>query len=156
MFEHLYRAYVGRIHAICLRLTADARRAEDLTQTAFVQAWQKLPAFRGESGLGSWLHRIAVNVVLMDMRGRKRREAIQESIPDVEALDAAAPRASPGMRMDLEQAIAGLPTQGRTIFVLHEIEGYTHEEIARLMNLQEGTTKAQLHRARKLLQQTLQ
>ena len=154
-FESLYRRHVPRIHAVCLRLAADPRRAEDLTQTAFIQAWQKLPLFRGESTFLSWLHRLAVNVVLMEFRSTRRREARVVGTDDPAALETP-PRPPPtGVRLDLEAAIAALPPQARTVFVLHDVEGYTHEEIATLMELQTGTSKAQLHRARQLLQETL-
>jgi RNA polymerase sigma-70 factor (ECF subfamily) len=154
-FAQLYRRHVPRIHAVCLRLTADPRRAEDLTQTAFIQAWQKLPLFRGESSFLSWLHRLAVNIVLMDFRSTRRREARVVGTEDPAALETP-PRPLPaGVRLDLEAAIAALPPQARTVFVLHDVEGYTHEEIAGLMELQTGTTKAQLHRARQLLQEAL-
>lgn len=154
-FEALYRRHVPRIHAVCLRLTANPRRAEDLMQTAFIQAWQKLPLFRGESSFASWLHRLAVNVVLMDLRATRRREARVIGTDDPITLEAPFSPPAPGTRVDLEAAIAALPAQARTIFVLHDVEGYTHEEIAALMGLQPGTTKAQLHRARHLLQETL-
>lgn len=155
-FEKLYRRHVPRIHAVCLRLTANPRRAEELTQSAFVQAWQKLPLFRGESSFISWLHRLAVNGVLMDFRTTRRREARVIGTDDPAALELPVLPAPAGSRLDLEQAIAFLPPQARTVFVLHDVEGYTHEEIAVLMNLETGTTKAQLHRARKLLQEALQ
>jgi RNA polymerase sigma-70 factor (ECF subfamily) len=155
-FEQLYRRYVPRIHAVCLRLAADSRRAEDLTQTAFIQAWQKLPLFRGESSFLSWLHRLAVNVALMDFRSTRRREARVVGTDDPAAWETPLRPTPSGVRLDLEAAIAALPPQARAIFVLHDVEGYTHEEIAGLMELQTGTTKAQLHRARQLLQEALQ
>lgn len=154
-FEQLYRRHVPRIHAVCRRLAADPRRAEDLTQTAFIQAWQKLPLFRGESSFLSWLHRLAVNTALMDFRSTRRREARVVGTEDPAALEAAPGSPPVGVRLDLEAAIAALPPQARTVFVLHDVEGYTHEEIAGLMELQTGTTKAQLHRARQLLQEAL-
>lgn len=154
-FEQLYRRHVPRIHAVCLRLTADPRRAEDFTQTAFIQAWQKLPSFRGESSFASWLHRLAVNTALMNFRSTRRRETRVVGTEDPAELEDP-PRAPPaGVRLDLEAAIAALPPQARAVFVLHDVEGYTHEEIAGLMELQTGTTKAQLHRARQLLQEAL-
>jgi RNA polymerase sigma-70 factor (ECF subfamily) len=154
-FEQLYRRHVPRIHAVCLRITANPRRAEDLTQTAFVQAWQKLPLFRGESSFISWLHRLAVNAALMDFRATRRREARVVGTDDPATLEAPFSPPPPGTRLDLEGAIAALPPQARAIFVLHDVEGYTHGEIAALMELQAGTTKAQLHRARHLLQEAL-
>lgn len=156
-FELLYRRHVGRIHGLCLRLTANVRRAEDLTQAAFVQAWQRLASFRGGSAFGSWLHRLAVNVVLTDLRATRRREARVIGIADPAGCEAAAgaQRPSRGLRLDLERAIANLPAQARTVFVLRAIEGYTHDEIAALMGVSIGTSKAQYHRARQLLQEDL-
>jgi RNA polymerase sigma-70 factor (ECF subfamily) len=154
-FEELYRRQVPRIHAVCLRLTTNSRRAEELTQSAFVQAWQKLPLFRGDSAFGSWLHRLAVNGVLMEFRSTRRREARVVGSANPAALEVPTRPPPAGIRLDLEQAIATLPPQARTVFVLHDVEGYTHEEIASLMELQTGTTKAQLHRARQLLQEAL-
>lgn len=155
-FAALYRRHVARVHAVCLRLAGDRRRAEEFTQTAFIQAWHKLGDFRGDSGFSSWLHRLAVNVVLMDFRATRRREARVIGDEDAVAVALHPPLAPPGSRLDLESAIAALPPQARAIFVLHEIEGYTHDEIAALLELQPGTTKAQLHRARHLLQAALQ
>jgi RNA polymerase sigma-70 factor (ECF subfamily) len=154
-FEQLYRRHVSRVYAVCIRLTANARRADELTQTAFIQIWQKLPLFRGESAFSSWLHRLAVNTVLSDFRSTRRRETRVINVADLSPIETPASSASAGARLDLEQVIATLPQQARTIFVLHDVEGYTHEEIAELMQLQSGTTKAQLHRARQLLQEAL-
>ena len=154
-FEQLYRRHVSRVYAVCIRLTANARRADELTQTAFIQIWQKLPLFRGESAFSSWLHRLAVNTVLSDFRATHRRETRVINVADLAPVETPASSASAGARLDLEQVIATLPQQARTIFVLHDVEGYTHEEIAELMQLQSGTTKAQLHRARQLLQEAL-
>jgi len=154
-FEHLYRRHVPHVYAVCLRLTADVRRAEELTQTAFIQLWQKLPLFRGESAFATWLHRLAVNTVLMEFRAARRREARVTGAEDPAVLETA-PLARPaGLRLDLEQAIAALPPRARAVFVLHDIEGYTHGEIATLLDLETGTTKAHLHRARHLLQEAL-
>jgi RNA polymerase sigma factor (sigma-70 family) len=154
-FEPLYRRHVGRVYAISLRLTANKRRAEELTQAAFVQLWHKLPLFRGESAFASWLHRLAVNTVLMEFRAADRREAHVVGVADPTAFEQSNDAPASGTRLDLEQAIARLPAAARAIFVLHEIEGYTHEEIAGLLEIQSGTSKAQLHRARQLLQEDL-
>ncbi|HWA24264.1 MAG TPA: sigma-70 family RNA polymerase sigma factor [Lacunisphaera sp.] len=154
-FARLYRSHVGRIHALCRRMAGDVAHAEELTQTVFVTLWEKLSHFRGESAFSTWLHRLAVNTVLMDFRTTRRREARIFGTADPAALETPPPAASPGARLDLEQAIAVLPPQARAVFVLHDVEGYTHEEIAGLLELQTGTTKAQLHRARQLLQEAL-
>jgi RNA polymerase sigma-70 factor (ECF subfamily) len=154
-FARLYRAHVRRIYALCLRMTADATRAEELTQQAFVSAWEKLPLFRGESAFSSWLHRLAVNTVLMELRARARLAARVLFTDDPAALEIPSLGSTPGIRLDLEQAIAALPPQARAIFVLHDVEGWEHHEIAAQLGVATGTTKAQLHRARHLLQEAL-
>jgi RNA polymerase sigma-70 factor, ECF subfamily len=155
-FERLYRTHVGRVHAICLRMTANATRAEELTQKTFLTVWQKLPLFRWESAFTSWLHRVAVNTVLADLRAEYRRTQRVFTTEDPGIFET--PRNSPpaGIRLDLEQAIALLPAQARTVFVLHDVEGWQHNEIAGQLGIATGTSKAQLHRARKLLQEALQ
>lgn len=157
-FERLYRAHVSRVHAVCLRMTGNARRAEEFTQRAFVTVWDKLPLFRGDSAFSSWLHRVAVNTVLAELRAEQRRLARVFGTDDPSAFETDGNRAAttPGLRLDLEQAIASLPTQARLVFVLHDIEGWRHDEIAGQLGVAVGTTKAQLHRARKLLQEALQ
>lgn len=153
-FESLYRSNVGRVYALCLRMTGDSERAERLTQDAFVTAWVKLSTFRGEAAFGSWLHRLTVNVVLQDRRSRlRRRERIEEAA--AEADSPVTRGVSPGTRIDLERAIAGLPERARLVFVLHDVEGYRHEEIAEMLGTAVGTSKAQLHRARRLLREMM-
>lgn len=154
-FETLYRDHVGRIHALCRRLAGSHALAEDCTQETFVQAWKALPGFRGDSAFGSWLHRIAVNVVLGHQRGELRRSAwVREGGDD--ALDVvAAPTANPDTALDLDRAIAELPPGARQVFVLFDVEGCSHEEIAALTGLAVGTSKAHLHRARRLLRARL-
>lgn len=155
-FERLYRTHVGRVHAICLRMTANLTRAEELTQKTFCTVWQKLPAFRGESAFTSWLHRVAVNTVLAEMRAHHRRTQRVFTTGDP-AIFEMPPKAMPaGIRLDLEQAMALLPPQARAVFVLHDIEGWQHHEIGEQLGIATGTSKAQLHRARKLLQKALQ
>ncbi len=154
-FAALYRVHVNRIYALCLRMTADAAQAEEFTQQAFIGAWQKLPLFRGESAFGSWLHRLAVNTVLMAFRSRSRLSARVMFTDDPAALETPITPPPSGMRLDLDQAIAALPPQARTIFVLHDVEGWQHHEIAEQLGLATGTTKAQLHRARNLLKEAL-
>lgn len=154
-FAHLYRRHVGRVHALCRRMAGNVPLAEELTQTVFIRVWEKLDLFREESAFGSWLHRLTVNTVLTEFRTTRRREARVFGIDDPAALENPSASPRPGLRIDLEQAIAGLPPRARVIFVLHDVEGYTHGEIARLLELETGTTKAQLHRARQLLQEAL-
>jgi RNA polymerase sigma-70 factor (ECF subfamily) len=154
-FERLYRSKVGLVYAICLRMAGRAPLAEELTQDVFVRAWQKLPSFRGESAFGTWLTRLAVNVVLSERRDRGRRDARLTLAPDVETLAAPVPPKDSGTALDLERAIAGLPEQARRVFVLHDVEGWKHPEIARQTGLAVGTCKSQLHRARRLLREVL-
>lgn len=153
-FERLYRENVDRIYALCLRMSGDAARAQELTQDVFVRAWEKLHLYRGESAFSTWLHRLAVNVVLnerkTDGRSRKRDGGGDEVVDALPSLPTA-----PGDRMDLEAAIAKLPPGARRVFLLHDVEGYKHEEIAEMLGVTTGATKAQLHRARMLLREAL-
>lgn len=154
-FDALYARYVSRVYGVCLRMVADVRCAERLTQDTFVLAWRQLGSFRGTSAFPSWLHRIAVNVVLQDARTTRRREARIEPMPEPGRLDMPVTPAEPELRIELERAVATLPPRARTVLVLHDIEGYTHAEIAALTGTAIGTTKAQLHRARRLLRERL-
>ena len=151
-FEALYRTHAARIHAICLRLAGDRSVADELTQEAFVKAWRKLSSHRGGS-FGGWLRRIAIRVALDDRRAHARRLA--RVVPTGDPAEQAGHCGRPGMAFDLERAIAALPPKARHTFVLREIEGLTHAEIAELTGVTEGTSKAQLHRARALLREAL-
>ncbi len=134
--------------------TADPDSAEDLTQQAFIRGWERLDTFRGESEFAAWLRRIAVNIVLSDRRSRNRRS--EQPVDDIDALPAAPlPRPTPAVRVDLDRAIARLPQRARAVFVLHDVEGYRHDEIAGLIGIAVGTSKTQLHRARRLLREAL-
>ncbi len=155
-FRELYRQHAGRVYALCLRLTGDARDADERTQDVFVRLWDKLRSFRGESAFSSWLHRLAVNVVLNERRttGRRERRVMPAEDPDNMA---GAQHAAPlHLNIDLERAIADLPDGAREVFVLYDIEGYGHGEIAELVGIAEGTSKAQLFRARRLLREKLE
>jgi RNA polymerase sigma-70 factor (ECF subfamily) len=154
-FEQLYRDNVERVFALCLRMAADRAKAEELTQDVFVRAWERLGSFEGRSAFSTWLHRMAVNVVLGEKRSAGARNARVMVTDDLEAFDRPRLTSDPGTRMDLERAIAGLPPGARTVFVLHDVEGYKHEEIGRMHGWAVGTCKAQLHRARKLLREAL-
>ena len=156
-FERLYRAHVGRVHALALRLTADRLRAEELVQDAFVRAWERLGSFRGESSVATWLHRLTVNVFLAGARTNRRRDAHEQGhaeVPDATIVPHDGDLGPEG-RMDLEQAIARLPEGARTAFVLHELQGYSHEEIAKLSGVATATVRAQLFRARRRLMEVL-
>jgi len=156
-FEQLYRSHCGRIHALCWRMCGgDRALAEDMVQEAFVRAWNKLELFRGESKFGTWLHRLTVNVVLSDRRIRvKRLQREQEMVDGVERTLIGDRDVFAGLRKDLEAAIAGLPERARTVLVLYDIEGYRHAEIAEMTGMAVGSSKAQLHRARKLVREEL-
>lgn len=151
-FEQLYRRHHRRVHGVIVRLVGQAgTRAEDLTQEAFMRAWQALPAFRFESAVSTWLHRLAVNTALMELRARRSRPW-QDS--DNEALEMLATPDTAGHAMlghDLERAVACLPPRARAVLVLHDVEGWKHEEIAEELGMAVGSSKAQLHRARGLL-----
>ncbi len=155
-FEELYRRSAGRVYALCLRLTGDAVRAEELTQDVFVRCWERLRSFRGDSAFASWLHRLAVNVVLMAARSERRRERRVTPAGDPAELEGSGHVTDPGTRLDLEAAIRRLPPGAREVFVLHDVEGYGHAEIADVAGIATGTSKAQLHRARRLLREMLQ
>ncbi len=154
-FEVLYRTHVSRVYGLCLRMTADRERAECLTQDTFVRCWEKLGTFRLESQFSSWLYRMAVNVVLNDQRSRKRRALKMESTGDPGRYGRTAPPAATEETIDVERALAGLPDAARTVLVLYGIEGFKYREIAEMTGLAEGTVKAQIHRARKLLEEAL-
>lgn len=154
-FEELYRTHAGRVYALCLRMSGDPGRARDLMQDVFLRVWERLGSFRGESKFSSWLHRLTVNVVLSDRRSRSRRPGNGEAAEDVSGLEHLPAASRPGKGLDLERAIAGLPTEARKTLVLHDIEGYRHGEIARMTGRSLGTCKSQLHRARKLLREAL-
>ena len=148
-FERIYREHVGRVNAVCVRLTRDRALAEDCTQEAFIRAWRALASFESRSNLATWLHRIAVNVVLERRRKPDRRlEFVEELPPPGEhevTLD------TPCEEAELEAAIRGLPDGARDVLVLCGIHGYSHAETGAMLGIAEGTCKAQLHRARALL-----
>jgi RNA polymerase sigma-70 factor (ECF subfamily) len=155
-FHALYREHVGRVFAVCLRLTGDRGTAEDRTQDVFVQAWRRLATFRGDSAFGSWLYRLTINVVLNERRAMRRRIARVEAVADPGALERPRGGAGPGDALDLERAIARLPEGARAVFVLHDVDGYRHEEIGTMLGIAVGTSKAQLFRARRLLRNLLE
>jgi RNA polymerase sigma-70 factor (ECF subfamily) len=159
-FERLYRLHVNRVFSLCARMVTDRSRAEELTQDVFVRAWEKLGLFRGESSFGTWLHRLTVNVVLNARKSDGRqRSRFEENDEESGGMDAHAGVVGmplpPGDMLDLEEAITRLPPGARRVFVLHDVEGYKHEEIAEMLGVTSGATKAQLHRARLLLRQAL-
>jgi RNA polymerase sigma-70 factor (ECF subfamily) len=152
-FERLYRDTSGRVHALCLRLTGDRALAEDCVQEAYVRAWKALPRFEARSAVGTWLHRIAVNVVLERRRRPTADLEFVESLPEAD-VDAAL-FDTPVEEAEIEAAIASLPTGARDVLVLCAIHGHTHVEAAQMLGIAVGTCKAQLHRARGLLRARL-
>jgi RNA polymerase sigma-70 factor (ECF subfamily) len=156
-FESLYRQHVRRVYAVVWRLVGgiDAR-AEELTQEAFVRAWQSLPNFRFESTFATWLHRLAVNTGLMELRARRGsedRETDDSALADLGTGDSAGQHTALGI--DLERAVATLPPRARAVLILYDVEGWKHEEIAAELGMAVGSSKAQLHRARALLRERL-
>jgi RNA polymerase sigma-70 factor (ECF subfamily) len=156
-FEAIYRRHVSRIHGVILRLVGGhGVRAEDLTQEAFVRAWQALPKFRFESAFATWLHRLAVNTALMELRTRRAQPLFdddEERLDDLGMADSAGQNTA--LTMDLERAVATLPPRARAVLVLYDVEGWKHEEIASELGMAVGSSKAQLHRARQLLRDRL-
>ena len=153
-FESLYRQHHRRIYALCCRMLVDRSLAEELVQEAFINAWRQLPNFRGDAKFSSWLHRIAVNAVISYQRKNSRwlnwLKSGTDEIPEQLAAE------TPGLKRDLEGAIAALPDRARQVFVLCDVEGYSHEEVGELLGVAVGTSKAQLFRARELLRGMLQ
>ncbi len=152
-FERLYRAHCGRVYGLCLRLTREAAVAEDCTQETFISAWRNLVGFEGRSALGTWLHRIAVNVALA--RGRRAHLEVVPPPEEDRAESSGFVIDDDTPPIDVENAIAGLPEGARHVLVLYGIYGYTHEEAADMLGIAVGTCKAQLHRARRLLRERL-
>ena len=165
-FEEMYHVNSGRVFALCLRMSGSRERASELTQDVFVHVWERLASYRGESALSSWIYRLTVNLVLSNAR-RDRRRLTHEVNEEQEKTDtpeqpaqtqserASVRPASVLDAVDLERAIARLPQGARTVFVLHDVEGFRHDEIAKMTGTAEGTCRAQLHRARKLLMEAL-
>jgi RNA polymerase sigma-70 factor, ECF subfamily len=151
-FEDLYRQHVGRVYALCLRMTGHPESAEDTTQDTFVNAWRSLPGYEGRSSFSTWLHRIAVNAVLAKRRSPQGRNETSMTDDSGAQMDfEAEPAMDDATPIDIERAIAALPPGARDIVVLHGIYGYSHEEAAGMLGVAVGTCKAQLHRARHLM-----
>lgn len=152
-FERLYRRHVARVHTLARRMIGP-ELADEVTQDVFVRVWEKLYTFKGNAQFSTWLHRVAVNVIL-GRRGKlaKRRERFHQADHVLES--ASTRRARPDIRMDVEGAMEALPPRAREVFVLHDIEGYKHREIAELLGISSGTSKSQLHEARMTLRAQL-
>ncbi|WP_248679382.1 RNA polymerase sigma factor [Sinimarinibacterium sp. CAU 1509] len=156
-FEQLYRRHVDRVFGLCVRLVdGDRGKAEHYTQDVFVRAWEKLGSFRGEAQFSTWLHRLAVNLVLGEYRLLRRWVSFDDHLAEQAGNEPGHdPHRSSGERLDVERALARLPKGARAVIMLHDVEGYRHEEIAALTGIAVGTSKAQLHRARKLMKEWL-
>ncbi len=152
-FEALYRMHIDKVYGLCLRMTGNAAEAEDCAQDAFIQAWNKLDKFRGDSAFGTWMHRVAVNTVLGRMRKSKREHDRIQAVSDV--MNAPDSIGDSSSIQDLEEAINNLPRGARHVFVLHAVYGYSHDETGGMLGIAAGTSKAQLHRAKRLLVQQL-
>lgn len=152
-FKDLFMKNVDRVHTLCLKISADINLADDLTQEVFIKAWEKLDTFKFECKFSTWLHSIAVNLFLMRIRTDKRYADKLDEYSDKEKSDEN--KSSQDLRIDLQTAIDKLPAQARTVLVLHDIEGYKHNEISEMMSIQTGTSKAHLHRARRILREEL-
>ena len=158
-FEELYRAHAGRLYSLIFRMAGSVQEAEDLLQEVFLTAHRKLGSFRGDSALGTWLYRLAVNQCLDFLRGRQAKMARTTGSLDEEGADepmAAAPLVPTAIsRIDLERAIAQLPAGCRAAFVLHDVEGFEHHEVATMLGVSVGTSKSQVHKARMKLRKLL-
>lgn len=155
-FEGVYRRTVDRVYALCLRMAGDGDEAVELVQDVYVRVWERLGSFRGDSLFTTWLHRLAVNLILQDRRSKARRRAREFAAPDLERFGRAARRSMPDTKIDLERAIAGLPEKARRVLVLRDVEGFKYDEIARMTGVALGTVKAQIHRARGLVKTALE
>ena len=153
-FESLYRMHVDKVYGLCLRMTGNVSEAEDCAQEAFIQAWKQLAKFRGDSAFSTWLHRVAVNTVLGRMRKSKREQDRIQAVSDTSAPTFVAD--DDGELRDLSAAVNRLPSGARHVFVLHAVYGYSHHETGSMLGIATGTSKAQLHRARRLLSEQLQ
>ena len=152
-FESLYRLHVDRVYGLCLRMTGNPSEAEDCTQEAFIQAWNKLSKFRGDSAFSTWMHRIAVNSVLGRMRKARRELDKMQAVTDISPVPETV--GDSGNFEDLQNAVDDLPAGARHVFVLHAVYGYSHDETGDMLGIAAGTSKAQLHRAKRLLASNL-
>jgi len=163
-FESLYQLHNRRVYSLCLRMVGNTAEAEDLTQEAFLQLFRKISTFRGESAFSTWLHRLAVNVVLMKLRKKSGKETSLEQVTDGDE-ESGTPRRDFGApdvrlsgsldRVNLQRAVEQLPPGYKAVFVLHDVEGFEHNEIADIMGCSIGNSKSQLHKARMRLRDLL-
>ena len=158
-FEELYQRHNRRVFSLCLRMLQNAHEAEDLTQEVFIQLYRKIGSFRGDSAFTTWLHRMTVNQVLMHFRKRsvKNEKTTEEGETPVQVVSGTEnPRKMPIVdKIALDRAIAQLPKGYKSVFILHDVEGHEHEEVARILGCSVGTSKSQLHKARMKLRKLL-
>jgi RNA polymerase sigma-70 factor (ECF subfamily) len=154
-YEQLYRTHVGRVNGLCLRMTRDRGEAEELVQDVFVRVWEKLGTFRGGSAFATWIHRVTVNTVIQHLRAKARWRDRHDAVADPDAAPDHRFAHAGGADIDLERAISQLPVRARMVFLLHDVEGHKHREIADLTGLAVGTCKAHLHHARQRLRELL-
>jgi len=153
--RELYEAHVDRVYRLAFRMTGDPALAQDFTQDAFIRAYTKLDGFRGDSSLGTWLHTVTTSVVLNGLRKVKRFRQREADLEEARFVSAGKRESEPDLKDRMTLAIDALPQGYRTVFVMHDIEGYTHEEIGRALGVKSGTSKAQLSRARAKLRDAL-
>ena len=153
-FERLYRTHVGRVYSLAHRMVGEDQ-ADDLTQEVFIRAWSKLASFQGRAQFGTWLHRLAVNHILSRRATLRKREARRVGGDGILSRVVAPRRRTPGVALDIEAALEALPRRARQVFVLYDVEGYSHDEIADALGVSVGTSKSQLHRARMLMRAQL-
>jgi RNA polymerase sigma-70 factor, ECF subfamily len=156
-FTRLYHEQVDRIYGLCLRMSGDSRRAEELVQDVFIRVWRNFQMLTPQMDPGAWVWRLSVNVALNGLRSDRRLRAKEELFADVGAHLPLEPPSTPVpiRRMALEGAVRRLPAKARKVYLLHDVEGHSHKEIAELLGIAEGTVRAQLHRARKLMREVL-
>ena len=158
-FEELYRQHAGRLFSLTSRMVGSPQEAEDLLQEVFLHAYRKIDSFRGESSLGTWLYRLGMNQCLDHLRGRHvRMSQATESLDDDASMEPAMPSPATPIavnRIDLERAIGKLPEGCRAAFLLHDVEGFEHHEVATILGVSEGTSKSQVHKARMKLRAML-
>jgi RNA polymerase sigma-70 factor (ECF subfamily) len=153
--RQLYDTHVDRVFRLAYRMTGDPTQAEDLTQDTFIRAFDRLADFRGEAPFAGWLHRVATSVILTGLRKRKRLQSVESIRDDLEWAAGAGPESDPDLKRTLDRAVGGLDDNHRLVFVMHDMEGYTHQEIATAVDAPVGTIKARLSRARQKLRDAL-
>ena len=154
-FEEFYRIHLGHVYAICIRILSDRFKAEEVAQKIFIRAWIELQSFRGDSRFSSWLYRLSVNMILDELKANRTKNDSNIEKEQSALFNTSCSESARYLQLDINSAIDSLPPKARIIFVMHDVVGFTHKEIAKLLNLAAGTCKAQLSRARRLLREAL-